>query len=171
MDLPAPLRKLLDPLFAALPLDQALSQLVVGTKALAITRAGAPVGEVQVSATVSPEQLALVDGLCRGDLPAPLKAALWLYVDELDKSHRLAQQIEDQTGSYWHGIMHRREGDFSNSHYWFNKVGQHPAMALIAGYDAHAFIDAVSQAQGGQAALVELQRREWQVLFGWCAAH
>ncbi len=150
MDLPAPLRSALDPLFEALPLDRAMAQLVV--------EAAAP-----------PAQVALVEDLCRGDLPLPLKAALWLYVDELDRSHRLAQQIEDQTGSFWHGIMHRREGDFPNSHYWFNKVGQHPAMALIAGYDPHAFIDAVSQGGGDQAALVGLQRREWEVLFGWCA--
>lgn len=150
MDLPAPLQTTLDPLFAVLPLGQAMSQLVV-------------------KAPAHSTPVALVDELCKGDLPAPLKAALWLYVDELDRSHRLAQQIEDQTGSYWHGIMHRREGDFSNSHYWFNKVGQHPAMALIAGYDPHAFIDAVADAKGGDATLVELQRREWQVLFGWCA--
>ena len=150
MALPAPLRTVMDPLFAALPLDQAMSQLVVKSPA--------------VSAHV-----ALVEKLVQGDLPMPLKAALWLYVDELDRSHRLAQQIEVQTGSYWHGIMHRREGDFPNSHYWFNKVGQHPAMALIAGYDAHAFIDAVSQAQGDGEALVALQRREWETLFSWCA--
>ncbi|MBI2502357.1 MAG: hypothetical protein HYW07_03885 [Candidatus Latescibacteria bacterium] len=151
MELPAPLRKLLDPLFAALPLAQAMSQLVV-------------------KAPAAPAQVALVEELVQGELPAPLKAALWLYVDELDKSHRLAQQIEDQTGSYWHGIMHRREGDFSNSHYWFNKVGQHPAMALIVGYDPHAFIDAVSRDGGDRVGLVELQRREWTTLFSWCAA-
>lgn len=151
MDLPAPLQTALAPLFAALPLDQAMSQLVVKTPA-------------------APAQVALVEQLVRGDLPAPLKAALWLYVDELDRSHRQAQQIEDQTGSYWHGIMHRREGDFSNSHYWFDKVGQHPAMALIAGYDAHAFVDAVSKDQGGNTALVALQRREWANLFSWCAS-
>jgi hypothetical protein len=148
MNLPAPLRKTLEPLFAALPLDQAMSQLVVKDQ------------------KTSPH-VSIVEQLVQGELPSPLKAALWLYVDELDKSHRLAQQIEDQTGSYWHGIMHRREGDFSNSHYWFNKVGQHPAMARIPGYDAHAFIDAVSK--GHSAELVALQRREWENLFSWCA--
>ena len=150
MDLPVPLQAALAPLFAALPFEQAMSQLVVKTPA-------------------APAQVALVEQLVQAELPAPLKAALWLYVDELDRSHRLSQQLEDQTGSYWHGIMHRREGDFSNSHYWFNKVGQHPAMALIAGYDPHAFIDAVSQ--GDNAAFVALQRREWSTLFSWCAAH
>jgi len=148
MDLPSPLRQTLEPLFLALPLDQAMSQLVVKSPA-------------------APAHLALVEGLVKGELPLPLKAALWLYVDELDRSHRLSQQIEDQTGSYWHGIMHRREGDFSNSHYWFNKVGQHPAMALIPDYDPHAFIDAVEKGSGPE--LVELQRREWENLFGWCA--
>ncbi|MBM3276516.1 MAG: hypothetical protein FJY95_00325 [Candidatus Handelsmanbacteria bacterium] len=148
MDLPAPLRPILEPLFTALPLEQAMPQLVV-------------------KAPSASPHMALVEELVKGDLPDPLKAALWLYVDELDQSHRLAQKIEDQTGSYWHGIMHRREGDFSNSHYWFNKVGQHPAMALLAGYDPHAFIDAVEK--GGGAELVELQRWEWANLFGWCA--
>jgi hypothetical protein len=148
MDLPAPLRQTLEPLFAALPLGQAMSQLVVKGPA-------------------APAHTALVEELVKGELPLPLKAGLWLYVDELDRSHRIAQKIEDQTGSYWHGIMHRREGDYSNSHYWFNKVGKHPAMALIEGYDPHAFIDAVSK--GGGAELVELQRREWANLFRWCA--
>src|SRR5437868_2895832 len=41
-------------------------------------------------------------------------AGLWLYHDYLDESHRISQEIETQTGSYWHGLMHRREPDFSN---------------------------------------------------------
>jgi len=150
MELPAPLNTCLQPLFNALPLDRALGRLVV------IAPAGPPYS-------------ALVEELCSPDLALPLQAALWLYVDELDRSHRLAQQLEDQTGSYWHGIMHRREGDFANSHHWFTKVGAHPAMALILGYDPHAFIDAVAAAKGDPAALAGLQRREWANLFRWCA--
>ncbi|MCC7262470.1 MAG: hypothetical protein IT369_08115 [Candidatus Latescibacteria bacterium] len=147
MELPAPLQ----PLFLALPLDRALGRLVV-------------------TAPAGPPYTALVEELCSSEVALPLQAALWLYVDELDRSHRLAQQLEDQTGSYWHGIMHRREGDFSNSHHWFNKVGVHPAMGLIPGYDPHAFIDAVARAKGEDPALAELQRREWANLFSWCAA-
>ncbi len=152
MDLPAPISRLLQPLFAALPLEQALSQLVV-------------------EAPASGEQVTLVEKLLQEPtLSAPLRAGLWLYVDELDRSHKIAQKIEDETGSFWHGIMHRREGDFSNSHYWFNKVGKHPAMNAIPGYDPHAFIDAVAGGKGDRAALVALQRREWEALFGWCAS-
>lgn len=104
-----------------------------------------------------------------------LVAALWLYVDELDRSHRVSQSIEDATGSYWHGIMHRREGDFSNSHHWFRKAGDHPAMKAVdeAGYDGHQFIDqveAATEAKTTPAELVARQRAEWRALFEWCAA-
>lgn len=53
-------------------------------------------------------------------------AGLWLYADGLDQSHQISQSIETPTGSFWHGIMHRREGDFGNSKYWFRRVGKHP---------------------------------------------
>src|SRR5439155_27265178 len=39
-------------------------------------------------------------------------AGLWLWFDYLDESHSLSQDIHTPEGSFWHGIMHRREGDF-----------------------------------------------------------
>lgn len=99
-----------------------------------------------------------------------LEAGLWLYVDDLDRSHRVSQQLEGPTGSFWHGIMHRREGDFSNSHYWFSRTGHHPAMDDIGGYDGHGFIDEVSaHYRVPTEALLERQRAEWCALFAWCA--
>ena len=120
MNLPENIANALSPLFAALPRQQAMDQLVPGE------------GD-------SAELVQLVEGVVGNEaisVNQPLVAALWLYIDELDRSHRVSQGIEDQTGSFWHGIMHRREGDFSNSHYWFRKVGRHPAMADVADYDA-----------------------------------
>lgn len=68
-----------------------------------------------------------------------LMAGLHLRNDSLDLSHSYAQQIEfDATGAYWHGIMHRMEGDFSNSKYWFYMAGGHPAMAEAAQWIADA---------------------------------
>ncbi len=72
--------------------------------------------------------------------PVALHAGLWLIHDFLDESHELSQSIEgrgaDRNGDYWHGIMHRREPDWSNSKYWFRRVGDHPIfldLAVIAG--------------------------------------
>ncbi len=62
-----------------------------------------------------------------------LIAALHLRNDSLHTSHSYAQQIEhDQTGAYWHGIMHRMEEDYWNAKYWFRRAGNHPVAAVIA---------------------------------------
>lgn len=55
-----------------------------------------------------------------------IKAGLHLWNESLDKSHCLSQNIPHPTGSYWHGIMHRMEGDYDNAKYWFDRVGTHP---------------------------------------------
>jgi hypothetical protein len=49
-------------------------------------------------------------------------SAIWLWHNYLDESHKISQEIETSAGSAWHGIMHRREGDFWNANYWFARV-------------------------------------------------
>jgi hypothetical protein len=61
-----------------------------------------------------------------------LKAGLHLRNDSLDRSHSYSQEIEDDaTGCYWHGIMHRMEGDYWNANYWFQSAGKHPVKATL----------------------------------------
>lgn len=73
-----------------------------------------------------------LDELFRGEslkntaFGSAIKSGLLLWNDALNASHNISQGLENQTGSYWHGIMHRREPDYSNSKYWFGKVGAHP---------------------------------------------
>ena len=50
-----------------------------------------------------------------------LKSGLLLWNDDLEASHTISQQLHDDTGSYWHGIMHRREPDHSNAKYLFHR--------------------------------------------------
>lgn len=123
-------------------------------------------------------------------------AGVWLLHDELDESHTISQSISNATGSYWHAIMHRREGDFSNSKYWFRNVGDHPAFEPLAtrtadlamehnavgvlpagpfpshSWDPFAFVDLVQGAVAGRndhAAFARaVQQAEWETLFDYC---
>lgn len=127
------------------------------------------------------------------DMAQACLAALWLYHDFLDESHAISQQIESQEGSYWHGIMHRREPDYANAKYWFRRVGDHPIggelceaareLAQSAGpdraadflrnqsqWDSFRFVDLCEAAPGSKCELLcrEIQRREWWLLFAYC---
>ncbi|MGE0607378.1 MAG: hypothetical protein AB7O62_09815 [Pirellulales bacterium] len=124
-------------------------------------------------------------------------AALWLYHDFLDESHRMSQEIETPEGSYWHGIMHRREPDADNANYWFRRVGKHSVFPLLqtaacglarqsptegqsefltrqTAWDYGRWIDLCEAARTGRTtpATVELcrqiQAEEWRLLFAHC---
>lgn len=60
-----------------------------------------------------------------------VKTGLHLWNDSLHASHALSQNIHNVTGSYWHGIMHRMEPDYSNAKYWFRRVGEHPVFPKL----------------------------------------
>ena len=66
-------------------------------------------------------------------------AGLHLLADDLDQSHEISQSIHTPTGSFWHGIMHRREPDYGNAKYWFQRVGNHVVYESVAGA-AHAIL-------------------------------
>lgn len=145
------------PVFQALPIEQALTRAVVT----------APVGGRAAEAV---KQLIKSGNI---NEKSALAAGLWLYVDDLNASHVISQSFEGtSTFDFWHCIMHRLEGDFSNSHYWLRRAGKHPAMASVpGGYDSGKLIDAASAAHRAGTApaeLVALQRAEWATLMDWC---
>ncbi|MFO0943862.1 MAG: hypothetical protein U0930_24260 [Pirellulales bacterium] len=54
------------------------------------------------------------------------EAGLWLLARQWDRSHQISQDQHNPDGSYWHGIMHRIEGDYWNSKYWLRQTSKHP---------------------------------------------
>jgi hypothetical protein len=83
-----------------------------------------------------------------------VKAGLHLFNESLDASHELSQGIHHSTGSYWHGIMHRMEGDYSNAKYWFRMVSTHPVYNALA-KDASQYLKECSLSDIASAPLWE----------------
>ena len=102
-------------------------------------------------------------------------AGLWLLHNFLDQSHQISQEIHTREGSFWHAIMHRLEGDFWNSKYWYRKVDEHPVFHALPGggtWNPNDFVDQCESAQsaGAEAAKTVQQTAvlEWKTLFEYC---
>ena len=119
-------------------------------------------------------------------------AGLWLWHDYLDSAHKIVQAIDTSSGSFWHAIIHRREGDFWNSKYWFAKCANHPILPILAvnasaalnpypadasllklthnGWDSDAFVDLIEEVHQSPddprfPLCIQLQQLEWRLLF------
>lgn len=113
-----------------------------------------------------------------------VRAALLYAVDGLDPAHRIFQAEKSDLGSYWHGMMHRREGDFDNARYWFRRAGRLPFFPKLhrrAGeewslaarqvdWDPYLFTGECEQARFGAETgdlLAKVQRAEFDVIFDY----
>ena len=121
-------------------------------------------------------------------------AGLWLLHNHLEECHKIAQSIKTSDGSYWHAIMHRREGDFLNSKYWFRRVSEHEifpellkkakkvvtqgdpesqinVLVTQSQWDPLTFVDLCEAAKHGKANAEfcqSIQQIEWKLLFDYC---
>jgi hypothetical protein len=100
---------------------------------------------------------------------ALVRGGLLYAVDALDAAHALFQDDESPLASYWHGMMHRREGDFANAQYWFRLAS--PILAPLDLLDFHpeTFTRRCAAARSRPdfrelPALLEAQRYEWETL-------
>jgi len=174
------------PIFGPLLADAPLNELGPGTPDCG---AAEKLGGLSLEAAFAPHAIA------DRQMADACLAGLWLMYDCLDESHRISQEIETPSGSYWHGIMHRREPDFDNAKYWFRRVGQHPIFGRLAeaareiaevnpadraaaflleqsAWDPFRFVDLCAAAEQGRSDADELcrlvQQAECRLLFEFC---
>ena len=100
-----------------------------------------------------------------GERGAALRAGLLLWNGGLSESHTVAQGVTTPSGSYWHGIMHRREGDLDNAAHWLRRTGEHPAFAEV-------YRRALEAAAGSRFAADLAAAGRWGpfAFIAWCGA-
>ncbi|RXK35704.1 hypothetical protein M231_07032 [Tremella mesenterica] len=92
-------------------------------------------------------------------------AALHLANDDIHNCHLISQDNEgDPTADLLHATLHRREGDYGNSKYWWSRVS-HPLIPSIT--TAKSFVDACEvHAGSGSSEEVKLREKQWEEIKG-----
>jgi len=124
------------------------------------------------------------------DMTRAVRAGLLLWNDDLENAHPIVQAPETPINNFWHAILHRREGDFSNSQYWWRRTGSHPAFADIYNalkstpgfgrtfpallkdetWQPTEFVRLCENANSDDETLREIQVIETETLLNWCRA-
>ena len=96
--------------------------------------------------------------------PDLVKIGLFLLNDDLAAGHDLSQQQEGEPLSdYWHAIIHRREGDYGNSRYWFGRVAGSQVLAETYGPDPNAPAAFVERCRAmGRGCDADLEQFQWE---------
>lgn len=69
--------------------------------------------------------------ILRPEIFALVRGGLFYAIDAIHEAHKFFQDAPGDLGAYWHGMMHRREGDFDNARYWFRRAGALPCFAAM----------------------------------------
>lgn len=117
------------------------------------------------------------------------QAGLRLLAGDLDGCHGIVQSIGTHDAGIWHAILHRREGDFGNSVYWFQRAGAHGiypallgearvlagsdpvfvALAASSSWSAEEFVNVCRRVTPAtRERCRKIQQAEWHLLFDWC---
>jgi hypothetical protein len=117
---------------------------------------------------------------------ALVRGGLFYALDALPEAHAIFQEATDDPGAYWHGMLHRREGDFDNARYWFRRAGVLPffaemhrgacahseLMARQSNWDPYLFTGQCEQTRFGAdefaGEMQALQRVEFDAIFDYC---
>ena len=130
-----------------------------------------------------PADAVLSTAIMDSGLSKLLICGLLIWNDDFQSAHPIAQAIDTENGSYWHGIIHRMEADYWNAKYWFRRAPNHPLLRemaelteakpyVIGGkWNPAAFADACERVAGrdlNDESLRQLQLTEIKALLAHC---
>ena len=98
-----------------------------------------------------------------------LEGFILYALDEIHSAHSIFQEEESFFGSYGHGMMHRREGDFWNANYWLRRAGKPRKMSFPNGLtpaEITAKCEAAQQHAGSEGQALALLHKEWALIVG-----
>ena len=85
--------------------------------------------------------------------------ALWLH-GCLEPAHRIVQEIPSADGMYWHALVHRSEGDYHNSLYWFARLDTHSIFPDLRN-KVEGLLDEGGQANSDEGVKHLLTDKQW----------
>lgn len=144
--MPSSITSLYSPLFQTFPIEAVLGEtLIYGPKDRELLNLAS---EAVCQIKVARNQL--------------LVAGIWLYAGDLNAAHSLVQDMTSDSANWWHAILHRMEGDYTNSRYWYRQSESHPARKEST--DADSILD---WAESSDPRCIDAQRKEWMLLMDW----
>lgn len=69
-----------------------------------------------------------------------VKCLLYLWHDYLEVSHQIAQDERSIEFNYFHAMIHRREGDFFNSRFWFRQLDDRHIVLIDLAKEVRRFL-------------------------------
>ena len=121
------------------------------------------------------EELQNILGTLPSGLGAVAVGTLYLRHGHLETAHIISQDISSPYVDRLHAIMHRKEGDYSNSRYWCIRAGGNELYSHIDDeFSPQALTNQVEALNGvfdstAAERAKERQNRELTVLFQYCS--
>jgi hypothetical protein len=98
-----------------------------------------------------------------------LEAFLLYALDDIHAAHSIFQEEDNFFGSYGHGMMHRREGDFWNANYWFRRAGNPRRLCFPENRSPHEITGLCEKSLKSPSTLPQtllILHQEWVLLLG-----
>jgi hypothetical protein len=166
-------------------LPEAVQEFLDASPVSLVAGAGGPLSIAEIKSFYESEIAPQVTNQKYGQI---CYAGLLMAQDFIWEAHEIVQDYPEVESSWWHAYMHRMEGDYGNSAYWYRRVGDAALYSCLqekvdaldvaqelsslqsGSWDPYKCNDLIQEYRNSSCdnSLQEIHRLEWSVLFGAC---